>query len=269
MDTLRIATIGHLPAKTDLIRTRFPFDGLGLVLRGSGFYRVDDGPVRLLRAPAVFWIWPGPLFHYGPDEGTSWEERFLCFTGPRVDDWRRWGWLPRSDRPQEAAGPDALAQWHRRISQAFPPFQGLSLDQGKIECEQLVHELHRQAAARSSPRDKLAALIRRWMREPARPGGLREAARELGMSYAGFRQHFARRTGLAPHRFLLRLRLDQACLRLAQTDDPVKAIAADGGFAFVESFNRAFRQVKGMAPGEYRRRMTLLTREGGGMKAPE
>jgi AraC-like DNA-binding protein len=80
------------------------------------------------------------------------------------------------------------------------------------------------------------------------------------MSYSGFRQHFARRTGLAPHQFLLRLRVDRASLRLARTADPIKAIALDSGFAFVESFNRVFRQLKGVAPGEYRRRIVLLTR---------
>ncbi|MCE0483485.1 MAG: AraC family transcriptional regulator [Methylacidiphilales bacterium] len=260
MDTLRVETIGHIPAKTGVIHTRFPFDGFGLVLRGAGFYRVDKGPVRRIQSPAVFFVWPGPLFHYGPEPGSSWEERYLCFSGLRVADWLRWRWLPRLDRFQALKEPEVLDQMHRRICRAFSPFNSLSLDQAKLEIEQLVYELYRQTASHAVKDDRLAVLIQRWSREPLLAGDLRAAAKKLGMSYSGFRQHFASRTGLAPHQFLLRLRIDQACLRLSQTNDPVKSIAGDSGFAFVESFNRAFRQIKGLTPGEYRRRMRLLSR---------
>ncbi len=256
MDTLRIETIGHIPAKTESVRSQFPFDGVGLVLRGRGFYRVADGPVRPLRAPVAFRVWPGVVFHYGPEEGTAWEERYLCFTGPRVADWMRWGWMPQSS-PQSLAEPETLEQMHRRICRAFPPFSEIPLDQAKIEIELFIHELHRQSVAHSRC-DKLEALIQRWIREPDSAGGLRAAAHSLGMSYSSFRQHFAQRTGLTPHQFLLRLRIDRASLRLARTHDPIKAIATDSGFAFIESFNRAFRKIKKMAPGEYRRRMMLL-----------
>lgn len=258
IDTLRVETIGHHPAKRNSINTRFPFDGFGLVIKGGGFFSVDNGPMRSLQAPAFFYIWAGPLFHYGPEPGTIWEERFLCFSGPRVADWLRWRWLPRVDRPQTVAEPGTLIQMHQRIARAFAPFNDLSIDQAKLEIEQMIHELHRQANPHSPKEDKLAVLIQRWMKEPENAGDLRGTARELGMSYSGFRQHFAQRTGLAPHRFLLRLRIDRVCLRLAQTDEPVKTIALDCGFDVVESFNRVFRQMKGMTPGDYRRRMSLL-----------
>ena len=103
-------------------------------------------------------------------------------------------------------------------------------------------------------------LIQSWIKEPDSAGNLCAAAHKLGMSSSVFHEHFVRRTGMPPHQFLLRLRIDQASLRLAQTDDPVKAIATDCGFSFVGSFNRAFRVIKGITPGEYRRRMALLAR---------
>jgi AraC family transcriptional regulator of arabinose operon len=263
IDTLRIETIGYLPAKAESIHTRFPFAGIGLVLRGAGYFGIDDQPARTFTAPAVFFIRPGPVFHYGPESGSVWEERYLCFSGPRVADWQRWGWLSASERPCPLAEPDALAQMHRRICRAFAPFQEIPLDQAKLELEQLIHAISRQAFSHSQNKDKLGVLIEHWIKDPAAAGELRAAARALGMSYSGFRHHFARRTGLTPHQFLLRLRIDQASVRLAQTVDPVKAIAFDCGFVFVESFNRAFRQVKGITPGEYRRRMGLLMRRAG------
>ena len=260
LDTLRIESIGYIPVKTDLIQTRFPFDGVGLVLRGCGFIRVDKGPIRRIQAPAVFFIWPGPLFQYGPDSGTTWEERYLTFSGRRVMDWLRWRWLPRSDRPLALKQPESLEQIHRIICSAFPPLNLISLDQAKLELEQLVYEVYRQGTFSTRKDDKLTALIQRWSREPHLAENLHATAHRIGMSYSSFRQQFAGRTGLPPHQFLLRLRIDQACLRLAQTDDSVKAIACDCGFTFVESFNRAFRQVKNVTPIEFRRRMRLLAR---------
>jgi len=260
IDTLRIETIGHLTAKRGVIRTRFPFHGIGLVLRGSGFHQVDQGPARKLRAPALFRIWPGPLFHYGPDAGATWEERYVCFSGPRVEDWSRWGWLPKLDRPAALLSSDMLAQLHRRLCGAFPPHHEIPIDEAKLELEQMIHAIHRQGVSASAKSDGLANLIRRWMKEPCvEEGALRAAARGLGMSYSGFRQHFARRTGLPPHQFLLRLRIDRASIRLIKTADPVKVVALECGFASPENFHRAFRQMKGVAPGEYRRRMALLT----------
>ena len=86
MDGMQIAIIGHLMRKTEMVDTRFTFDGFGLVLDGRGTFQIDDGPVLPIEAPAVLYIWEGPRFRYGPLHGTSWEERYLCFTGRRVDD---------------------------------------------------------------------------------------------------------------------------------------------------------------------------------------
>lgn len=261
IDSLRIETIGHIPNKTDWIHTRFPFYGIGLVLRGQGTWQVNKGLVRPLTAPAVFWIWPEADFSYGPDPGTSWEERYITFTGSRVSEWLRWGWIAAGDRPRGMTKPEALQQMHRRICGAFLPFGEIPLDQAKLELEQYVHEIFRQTNARFQEPDGLSILINQWIKNPLTADGLRESARALGMSYSGFRQQFCRRTGVTPHQFLLRLRIDQACLRLVQTSDPIKAIALDTGFAFVESFNRAFRSVKGISPGEYRRRIDLLAKQ--------
>jgi len=259
MDAFRVESIGHIPTKTTSVRAHLPFYGLAIVQQGCGYFCVDDGPMRRLRAPAVFYFWPGPLFHFGPAQGTSWDERWLCITGPRVMDWVRWGWLPPADQPCRIVESLAAAQMHQRISHAFPPFNELPLDQAKIEIEHLVYQLSRNIHSPSpSAPDKLNSLIQDWIKAPQRTRDLLAAAKSLGMSYSNFRHQFARRTELTPHQFLLRLRIDQACVQLAQTNRSVKTIARDCGFDLVESFNRAFRRVKQVTPTDYRRRLRLM-----------
>ena len=43
MDTLRIETVGYLPRKQDPVDARFGFEGLGIVLKGQGRFRVANG----------------------------------------------------------------------------------------------------------------------------------------------------------------------------------------------------------------------------------
>jgi AraC-like DNA-binding protein len=256
IDVLRLASIGHAPRKTAVVNSAFSFEGFGLVLRGRGFYQAGQRRRRELVAPAVFYIWPGEVFHYGPDAGTSWEERYLCFTGARVADWVRWRWLAHPEEPVPLGAADSLAQQHRRIAQAST--EGRSIEQAKLETEQLVYALHREARPPADEEDDLSRLIARWMAAPETAVNMKAAAASLDMSAGSFRQHFVKRTGLPPYQFLLRLRIDRASGRLLETADPVKTIAYECGFGFAESFDRAFRQLKGVTPTEYRRQMTLL-----------
>ncbi len=47
-------------------------------------------------------------------------------------------------------------------------------------------------------------------------------------------------------------RARRACRRLAHTDDPIDAIAADLGYADTSNFSRTFRRWRAMAPSQYR-----------------
>ena len=254
MDTLRIATIGSIPAKAEVLDSRFTFDGLGLVLDGRGFFQVDDGPVQPLEAPSVFYVWEGPRFRYGPLPGTVWEERYLCFTGKRVADWLRWRWLPRSGTPRSLLDVTLHVDRHRRAVQAFKRGSVGDIDEAKLETEQLVFGLQREAGTRTLRHDPLGRLLAEWNENLPVDQDLPRCAARLEMSYSGFRQKFRESTGLSVYQYLLRLRLDAACRRLIETDQQVKAIAQASGFAGAESFCRAFRRLKRMTTSEYRSR---------------
>jgi AraC family transcriptional regulator len=68
--------------------------------------------------------------------------------------------------------------------------------------------------------------------------------------------HFARMfravTGLPPHRYLRRARLEHAERLLTGGDATVTAIAHQVGFSSVSHFIAAFRRHTGMTPGQYR-----------------
>jgi len=78
-------------------------------------------------------------------------------------------------------------------------------------------------------------------------------ARAACLSATHFARAFKRATGLAPHQYLMRMRLERARRLLAQSDHSIARIAQDCGFSHQEHLTRAFRRLTGATPGAYRR----------------
>ena len=86
-----------------------------------------------------------------------------------------------------------------------------------------------------------------------------EAMAEMaGISRDYFSRKFKSVTGMNYSRWLNMIRLEKATELLAENKRTLTEIAMLSGFQSIPSFNRVFREEKGMAPGEYR---TLFVRE--------
>jgi AraC family transcriptional regulator len=77
-------------------------------------------------------------------------------------------------------------------------------------------------------------------------------ARKVAMSPYHFLRTFRQVTGVTPHQFILRTRLHRAALRLRASDAQIAAIAFEAGFNDLSTFNRRFRRLMGVTPGDYR-----------------
>lgn len=83
---------------------------------------------------------------------------------------------------------------------------------------------------------------------------LRDLAELLQMSRFHFVRRFKASTGLTPHQYILRCRIDRAKQLLESTGDPITVIAGAVGFATPQRLSAAFRNLIGQSPSEYRRR---------------
>jgi AraC family transcriptional regulator len=81
-----------------------------------------------------------------------------------------------------------------------------------------------------------------------------ELARVAALSTFHFARMFTRAIGISPHRYISRLRLQNAMDEIAAGGLPLVQIAFNAGFSSQASFTRAFHRAKGMTPAEYRRR---------------
>jgi AraC family transcriptional regulator len=75
-----------------------------------------------------------------------------------------------------------------------------------------------------------------------------------GYSVFHFARKFALAMGISPHRYISRIRLDNAMTELAAGKLPLAEIALNANFSSQASFTRAFHRETGMTPKEYQRR---------------
>ncbi len=81
---------------------------------------------------------------------------------------------------------------------------------------------------------------------------LDEMAQSIGLSTAHFARMFRKSTGVAPHQFVLRQRVERAKAMLRAPDARVLAVAVACGFKTQQHFAQVFRAVCGVSPTQYR-----------------
>jgi AraC family transcriptional regulator len=72
------------------------------------------------------------------------------------------------------------------------------------------------------------------------------------MSPYHFARLFQHSTGLPPHRFVVRARIDHAATMLATPDRSIARISQMVGFRTPSHFSTVFRRLMGVTPGAYR-----------------
>ena len=94
----------------------------------------------------------------------------------------------------------------------------------------------------------------RFSRENFRePLGVKQMAAEAGMSREHFSRVFTAFAGESPSASLQRLRLDEACMLLRETELPLREIAMRSGFYSERHLMRNFQRLLGSNPSQYRR----------------
>lgn len=72
------------------------------------------------------------------------------------------------------------------------------------------------------------------------------------LSQTHFRRIFLSCMGTSPLRYIIELRIQQACILLNTTNEPITSIAQAVGITSISSFNRNFQQIVGQSPNQYR-----------------
>jgi AraC-like DNA-binding protein len=232
-------------------RFRRTFSLFQYTLEGEGLFRQGSAPERMVGSGQAFLVNSPSDTGYRLADGKAWSFIYILFVGD-------------------------MGRWHvNRIISKFGHILDIPRMSPPVE---LLLRLFEESAVRNIP-DKftLSARLYRFLMElyrqlaPSRePDGIRRAirlieqnyadsrltlsalAREAAMSKFYFLRQFRRATGLTPHAYLKKVRLDQATDYLLSTEQSIKEISALTGFQNASYFCQAFRRIAGKTPGDVR-----------------
>lgn len=124
---------------------------------------------------------------------------------------------------------------------------------------QLTRQMHWRKRTEADPRmPQVARLARDYLHTHLTDNvSLTDLANLAGVDRFRLNRAFKAAFGLAPHAYLVQLRLAQARRRLAAGDSP-SAVAMDLGFADQSHLGRWFKRAYGLTPAGYRQRCTHL-----------
>jgi len=169
------------------------------------------------------------------------------------------------DQPAEFHGamPASLAarlydEFRREECASALALEGLTLE--------MLAEISRE------PRPGLTGCLPLWLRRArvllherfSENLSLDDVAGTVGVHPAHLGRAFRRHFGCTPGDYVRRVRVEFACSRLAQTDQPLVAIALAAGFADQSHFTNVFRESTGLTPAQYRKRRCLRSSSANG-----
>jgi len=81
---------------------------------------------------------------------------------------------------------------------------------------------------------------------------IQQLAYEAGMNRTKLQYGFKKLYGISIYSYQVQLRMEKAKKLLAESDSPIKQIAAVSGYNNISSFSAAFKKTFNISPSEYR-----------------
>ncbi|HYF48445.1 MAG TPA: AraC family transcriptional regulator [Planctomycetota bacterium] len=252
---LSINLAGCALEKAGWVHHRFNQTAIGLVVSGRGTYQADDGPIRAIEPGCMFPVYPGPVFHYGPFEGTTWAEYHFGLDGPGVKRLVAYDWLPQDDRVHQLANVALVVEGIRELIRIVGRAGPGDADRSVLLAQRLLMEMYYSRAElqhANTPSKSMEAVLQYCRSNCEREIDFVKLATENSMSYSSLRQSMRKLTGMGPAHYVTHLKCERARMLLSDTDLSVKEIGARVGVDDPYTFSRIFKRHVGLSPQKFR-----------------
>ena len=139
-----------------------------------------------------------------------------------------------------------------RLQEVFLLSKSLELLVLQVEAFEAFRSRNAQFIRSDADKKKLQAakeIVRQRLQNPLSLG---ELAKEVGINEYKLKKGFKELFGTTVFAYLAQLRLENACRLLRDTQQNVKEIAYELGYASPQHFQRVFKQQYGVTPGQFR-----------------
>ncbi len=254
---LRVGGIGYIGNKAYWMRTRFPTYNFSFILSGGGEYGRGKAcwPVR---APCVITQYPNTYVEYGPSgKWKTWEEFYIIYYRDMLPTLQKMGFMQdkRIGWYIGDSGPTRLRLAELRALMEKGRGEGFTDRIDRI-CEAMILDsILAQTRESVEPERQVVQEIRDHVTEHfLEAHDFEVLARKRGLSPSTFRRYWRQQVAVPPAKFVMKLRIQEACRLLVETRLRVGEIAYRLQFRDPLYFSRRFHLETGLGALEYRRR---------------
>ncbi|MEL6841787.1 MAG: AraC family transcriptional regulator [Bacteroidota bacterium] len=161
--------------------------------------------------------------------------------------------LPLSQAMETCIREIQHSPYQGRLQEVFLLSKSLELLVLQVEASEAFHARNEQFIRSETDKKRLQAakeIVRQRLQNPL---SISELAREVGLNEYKLKKGFKERFGTTIFAYLAHIRLENAQRLLRDTQQSVKEIAYELGYANPQHFQRAFKQSFGQSPGQFRK----------------
>ena len=228
-----------------------------LIEVGSGYFETVPSGLLEVRAPALFWLFPGVTHQYRPNP-EGWSERWTMFEGIQAETALKLEYLSKQHPLHQLEEPlltevisvfDGLQRDFTRATHFAPLLGGAWVHRLIVACHAARLE---QPSPPDSAQDKVQRALQALEQIAFASLDLANFAQLHGFSPAHFRRKVRELTGCSPQEYLTRLRLVRAKKLLVQTSISILEVAHQCGFEDPFYFSRVFQKLERLSPRAFR-----------------
>ena len=252
---MKVASIGNIPHKNDIIDGSFSSYNFSMILEGKGFYSWGDNAPIAIKAPCVITQWPDTQLHYGPNPGQTWYELYLIYEPDQASTLKQNGFINPQKRWWPVENISLFRQATTHLIELVKQFDEVGMaDRIDRAAENAVLESLLPGPPILSDSDRIVLKIKEQLEIDCQlDHDLNQMARSHGLSPSVFRRQWNKLVGMPPHRYVIEMRMNHARKLLAQTAMNVSEIAYEVGFGDPLYFSRQFRKTTGISASMYRK----------------
>jgi AraC-like DNA-binding protein len=228
------------------------------ITRGHGTFTFDMHTKQSIpiNEGHMFFLMPGVWHSYKPLQNSGWNEYWIGFRGQFVEQIKDAGFFMRKAPVFNVGLNERLVDlYHKAIEIASEERAGYQQALGGIVMHILGLMYYRdktrdfQDEVLIRKMQKAKVIMRETLYSSISPELI---ARQLSMSYSGFRRAFREYTGTSPSKYMIELKMNEAKLLLSTSSLSVKEIAYKLNFDNPDYFPVFFKKRTGLTPLEYR-----------------
>ena len=226
------------------------------ITKGRGLFSSETTPEKQVCKGRLMVLFPGQWHTYHPYRQTGWNEYYIGFEGPVIDNLVKGGFLSKDNQVLEVGlNEEFVSQFSRalQIAEAYKISSQQYLGGIVLHIVGMILSISKNKIFEVGDVDQKIEQAKIIMNENVfKDIDPEELAMKLNISYSWFRKVFKDYTGYAPAKYFQELKLRKAKQLLVGTSHSVKEISFMLDYKSTEHFFSLFKKRTGFTPLEYR-----------------